>query len=153
MWAGGEGNTENHKRGYCSDGAKQKPAAIDGTIDDLPPWPQPNDIFTKGTHFWPKRFNRTVRELHNLLASDQDDLGGMKAMEFTAFADMLRKRLVVIPPTATEASCVRFKLYRGLELGEQPENSTDLINIDGVQYLHVSYLSEGGFEVVEARAS
>lgn len=105
MWAHGEGNSENHKKGYCSDGIKQKMATIDGVPEDLPSWPQPNNIFTKGTHFWLKRFCRTVRELYDTI-TDGNVVGGTRAIEFEAFADMLRKRLVVIPTTATEASCV-----------------------------------------------
>ncbi|KAI1797610.1 hypothetical protein LXA43DRAFT_1126227, partial [Ganoderma leucocontextum] len=145
MWARGEGNSDNHKKGYCSDGVKQKPPPVNGVIEELPPWPQPNDIFTKGTHFWPKRFIRTVRELYDTITDGADGserLGGTKAMEFAAFADMLRARLIVIPATETQASCVRFKLYRGLGLGEQPANLSDIVEVDGDKYLHVTYLSE-----------
>ncbi|PIL30719.1 hypothetical protein GSI_06887 [Ganoderma sinense ZZ0214-1] len=151
MWARGEGDSENHKKGYCSDGVKQKPASVDGIVEELPPWPQPNQIFTKGTHFWPQRFTRTVRELYDTI-TDGDRLGGPRAMEFAAFADMLRTRLIVIPATDTQPSCVRFKLYRGLKLGEQPGNPSDIVVVDGVQYLHVTYLSETGFEEVAALA-
>ncbi|KAI1781856.1 hypothetical protein LXA43DRAFT_977872 [Ganoderma leucocontextum] len=151
MWAHGEGNSENHKKGYCSDGVKQKLAPVDGIIEELPPWPQPNDIFTKGTHFWPKRFTRTVRELYDMV-TDGDRLSSPKAMEYAAFADMLRARLIVIPATATQASCVQFKLYRGLELGEQPGNPSDIVDVDGVKYLHVTYLSEASFQEVVAAA-
>ena len=151
MWAQGEGGSENHKKGYCSDGVKQKPASVGGVIEELPPWPQPNDIFTKGTQFWPQRFTRTVRKLYDVV-TDGDRLGGPKAMEFAAFADMLRTCLVVVPATATQTSCVRFKLYRGLELGEQPASPSDIIDIDGAKYLHVTYLSEAGFQEVAASA-
>ncbi|PIL30720.1 hypothetical protein GSI_06888 [Ganoderma sinense ZZ0214-1] len=151
MWARGEGDSENHKKGYCSDGVKQKPACVDGIVEELPPWPQPNEIFSKGTHFWPLRFTRTVRELYDMV-TDGDRLGGPKAMEFAAFADMLRARLVVIPATATQPSCVRFKLYRGLQLGEQPENPSDIVDVDGAKYMHVTYLSETGFEEVASLA-
>ncbi|PIL26811.1 hypothetical protein GSI_11072 [Ganoderma sinense ZZ0214-1] len=149
MWAQGEGGSENHKKGYCSDGVKQKAASVDGVIEELPPWPQPNDIFTKGTHFWPKRFARTVRDLYDTV-TDGDRLGGPRAMEFQAFAEMLRARLIVIPATDTQPSCVRFKLYRGLELGEQPTNPSDVVTVEGAKYLHVTYLSESGFQEVAA---
>ncbi|KAI1790224.1 hypothetical protein LXA43DRAFT_973740 [Ganoderma leucocontextum] len=152
MWAGGEGGRENHKRGYCSDGVKQKPTAVDGVTEELPPWPQPNGLFTKGDTFWPKRFAHAVRELYdNVVVSHE--FGGIKMMEYMAFADMLRARLVVLPPTETQPSTVRFKLYRGLALGEQPERPSDLVIVDGVSYLHVSYLSEEGFHEVEALAT
>ncbi|KAI1789749.1 hypothetical protein LXA43DRAFT_892226 [Ganoderma leucocontextum] len=152
MWAGGEGGGDNHKKGYCSDGVKQRPAAVDGITEELPLWPQPNEIFTKGTTFWPKRFTRTVRELYDTLIPGHG-LGGTKAMEYTAFADMLQARLTVTPATADQPSSVHFKLYRGLTLGEQPERPSDLFTVDGVDYLHVSYLSEGGYEAVQAAGS
>ena len=151
MWAGGEGGDDNHKRGYCSDGVKQKagPAHSDG----LPPWPQPSGIFTAGTHFWPRRLIRAIHELHDALVST-NDLGGLKAMEFAAFAEMLEKRFVVFPPIAKEQpSFVRFKLYPGFELGEQPEDPNDLLTIDGTQYLHISYLTEVAYEEVAALAN
>ncbi len=151
MWAHGEGGSENHKKGYCSDGVKQKPAAVDGVIDELPPWPQPNKIFTKGTHFWPKRFARMVRELYDVVTEGGYRLGGPKTMEFAAFAEMLRLCLVVIPATATQTSLVRFKLYRGFQLGEQPGSPSDIVEVDGIKYLHVTYLSEPAFQ--EERSS
>ena len=151
MWAGGEGNSENHKKGYCSDGVKQKPVSVDGLIEELPPWPQPNEIFTKGTHFWPKRFARTIRNLYDTVTQG-DKLGGTKAMEYAAFADMLRACLTVIPATATQASSVHFKLYRSLEFGEQPVNPLDIVDVDSVRYLHITYLSQDAFEEVAALA-
>lgn len=147
MWAHGEGGSENHKKGYCSDGVKQKPVALNGVTDELPPWPQPNEIFTKGTHFWPQCFARTVRELYDMV-TDSYRLGGPKAMEFAAFADMLHKRLVVIPATATQASVVRFQLYGGFQLGEQPGNPSDIVEANGIKYLYITYLSEAAFEEV-----
>ncbi|KAI1794159.1 hypothetical protein LXA43DRAFT_884301, partial [Ganoderma leucocontextum] len=152
MWAGGEGGRDNHKKGYCSDGVKQKSVPVDGVMEELPPWPQPNGIFTKGDTFWPKRFTGAVRELYDTVIVGHE-LGGIKAMEYLAFADMLRARLIVIPPTETEPSIVRFKLYRGLALGEQPDQPSDLVTIDGADYLHVSYLSEDGFHEVAALAT
>ncbi|KAI1785508.1 hypothetical protein LXA43DRAFT_899656 [Ganoderma leucocontextum] len=98
MWAGGEGGHDNHKKGYCSDGVKQKPVAVDGVTEELPPWPQPNRIFMKGDTFWPKRFTRAVRELYNTIVIGLDH-GGIKSMEYTAFADMLRARLPHCAPS------------------------------------------------------
>ena len=124
---------------------------IDSIPEEPPPWPQPNNIFMRGMHFWPKRFCRTVRELYDTII-DGNTTGGTRAMEFKAFADMLCKCLVVIPATATEASCIRFKLYRGLELGEQPGSPSDIIDVNGVKYLHITYLSEDAFQEVAAHA-
>ena len=149
MFAKGEGGEDNHKRGYCSDGVKQKagPAHSDG----LPPWPQPSGIFTAGTHFWPRRLNRAMGELHDALVSS-DNLGGIKAMEFAALAEMLKSRFVPIPPTEEQPASIRYRLYPGFELGEQPENPADLLNIDGRQYLHICYLSKAEYEEVMALA-
>ena len=73
-------------------------------------------------------------------------------MKFAAFADMLKSRLIVVPPTDSQPSSVRFKLYRAFALGEQPEDPTDLLDVDGAQFLHISYLSEGGYEEIAALA-
>ena len=149
MWAHGEGNSENHKKGYCSDGVKQK--APPGTDEELPPWPQPNGVFTKGTHFWPKHFNRTICELYETV-TDGNTTGGCRAMEFAAFAEMLQKCLIIIPVTETEPSCVCFKLYRAFELGEQPGSLSDIVEVNSARYLHVTYLSENAFQEIVAQA-
>ena len=149
MWAHGEGNSENHKKGYCSDGVKQKMVTIDGIPEELLPWLQPNNIFMRGMYFWLKHFCRMAHELYNTII-DSNTTGGMRVMEFKAFMDMLCKRLVIIPATATEASCIRFKLYCGLELGEQPGSPSDIVDVDGVKYLHIMYLLEDAFQEVAA---
>ncbi|KAI1788904.1 hypothetical protein LXA43DRAFT_1063210 [Ganoderma leucocontextum] len=137
------GNSENHKKGYCSDGVKQK--AIDGVIEELPPWLQPNNIFTKGTHFWPKRFCRMIRELYDTI-TDGNTTGGIKAIEFVAFTDMLSVHLTVTPVTKTQASYVRFKLYHRLKLSKQPRNPSNIVKVNGIKYLHVTYLSNASFQ-------
>src|SRR5712672_3002804 len=44
------GSSENHKRGYCVNGARQ--VKMKGK-DDIPNWPQPQGIYVKGTDFPP----------------------------------------------------------------------------------------------------
>jgi hypothetical protein len=56
------GGADDHKRGYCADGARQ--IVKKGDHDTLPDWPQPQGIFEKGTHFHPIEFLKTLREVY-----------------------------------------------------------------------------------------
>ena len=63
------GGTDNHKKGYCADGARQ--IVKKGDNDSLPDWPQPQGIFEKGTHFHPIEFLKTLREVYEKLVVDR----------------------------------------------------------------------------------
>ncbi|KAF8447599.1 hypothetical protein L210DRAFT_3326256, partial [Boletus edulis BED1] len=52
MYPGSEGSSLNHKRAYCSDGVRQ----VSKAGDEVPPWPQPQGIFTAGKTFHPQVF-------------------------------------------------------------------------------------------------
>lgn len=84
---------ENHKKGYCVDGVRQKPKT-ESTDSTLPEWPQPHGIFTNGSHFHPLVFLATVRELYDKVIdraiSDQD-----YSMEDEAFSRMLSARVKI----------------------------------------------------------
>jgi hypothetical protein len=92
MYPGRSGAPENHKKGYCVDGVRQKPKT--GSTDSLPEWPQPHGVFTNGTHFHPLVFLATVRELYDKVIdcaiSDQD-----YSMEDEAFSRMLSLRVKI----------------------------------------------------------
>ncbi|KAF8444446.1 hypothetical protein L210DRAFT_3311152, partial [Boletus edulis BED1] len=49
MYPSSEGSSLNHKRAYCSDGVRQ----VSKAGDEVPPWPQPQGIFTAGKTFHP----------------------------------------------------------------------------------------------------
>jgi hypothetical protein len=97
MYPGPTGAAENHKRGYCSDGAKQK---IDHSKQNedppqanlpkswvIPEWPQPKNIFTDGTHFHPLEFLNKVRDMYEQVVVEKagDDL----ILEHVAFVSLL----------------------------------------------------------------
>src|SRR5882757_1805576 len=57
------GSSENHKRGYCANGACQAKMKDE---DDTPDWPQPQArvIYVKGTDFHPVGFLKTPWDMH-----------------------------------------------------------------------------------------
>ncbi|KAG0700040.1 hypothetical protein DFH29DRAFT_876907 [Suillus ampliporus] len=54
MYPTPENSEENHRRGFCTDGAKQV-----SKHKAPPPWPQPPGIFSEGKHFHPRAFLET----------------------------------------------------------------------------------------------
>ncbi|KAG2060562.1 hypothetical protein BDR06DRAFT_863791, partial [Suillus hirtellus] len=53
MYPGPENSPLNHKQGYCADGIKQ---VSKNSSEDLPPWPQPQGLFSEGHTFHPHAF-------------------------------------------------------------------------------------------------
>ncbi len=148
MWARSEGAHANHKKGYCSDGVKQKPPKFEKTlpggqtisaIERLPPWPQPSGIFSTGTTFNARIFYQAVHELYDK-AVVQNDVGGEHAMEYLALSAMLQERLLVIPASANDPFMVLFELFATLELRDCPPES--LVERDGTRYLRINYLDD-----------
>lgn len=148
MWVYSGGNSDNHKKGYCLDGVKQKVATNE---DKLLPWPQLNKIFMKRTHFWLTHFNRTIHELYDMV-TDGNTTGGPRAMEYVAFVEMLQKRLIIIPTMETQPSCVCSKLYCAFQFSKQPGSPSNIVKVDGVKYFHITYLSKDAFQEVVAQA-
>ncbi|EGN91646.1 hypothetical protein SERLA73DRAFT_192173, partial [Serpula lacrymans var. lacrymans S7.3] len=97
----------NHKKLFCSDGV---PVRKDFP-DELPPWPQPQGIFVNGTHFHPRVFLSTIREIYEKVIIEGGN-GADLEMEYQAFAAMLVKRMT--PPIPN--SPVLFRLYESLTL-------------------------------------
>lgn len=148
MWAGPEGAHTNHKKGYCSDGVKQKPPKFEKTLlggqkisalERLPPWPQPSGIFSLGTTFYARRFFEAVQELHDKVVV-QNDMGGDRAMEYLALSAMLQDRLTVVPATENEPFMVLFELFETLQVEECPAEC--LVERDGTRYLRINYLDD-----------
>ena len=86
------GGADNHKRGYCADGAHQIMKKCDH--DTLPDWPQPQGIFEKGTHFHPIEFLKTLREVYEKVVVDRAS-GVDDPIEYEAFTKMLSKRTTI----------------------------------------------------------
>ncbi|KAF9012175.1 hypothetical protein BDZ89DRAFT_963654, partial [Hymenopellis radicata] len=125
MYANGLKGAGNHKKGYCSDGVRQKASSI--------LWPQPEGIFAKGTDFSPIKLLESIRGLCERLGgttiSDPD-----LSMEDSALLDLLQTRLKTVNRQMV------FTLVDGLEM---PTNVPDtlFITIEGVRYLRVDCLS------------
>jgi hypothetical protein len=93
MYPGRSGALENHKKGYCADGVRQKPKA-EPTDLTLPEWPQPHGIFTNGSHFHPLIFLATVRELYDKVIDRAISVQDY-SMEDEAFSRMLSSRVKI----------------------------------------------------------
>ncbi|KAJ7571958.1 hypothetical protein C8J56DRAFT_728025, partial [Mycena floridula] len=92
MYPGGVNSPENHKKGYCTDGVRQKiPKSGSHT---LPPWPQPSGIFTKGSVFEPHQFFASLIELSSRVAETVSGNSVEYTMEHGAFAAMLKERII-----------------------------------------------------------
>jgi len=132
MYPGPTGSSENHKRGYCSDGVRQREKA--GSIDGpLPEWPQPLGIFTNGTHFHPLIFLSMIRQLYDKIVE-----GALSEIEYSmedeAFSRLLASRIHV------KGAQSFFHLY-DLEIpANQSCSSSLLVEIDDIKYLRVACL-------------
>jgi hypothetical protein len=62
MYPGPTGSPENHKKGFCSDGALQ---VIN--LETPPDWPQPPGIFEKGKNFNPMTFLTMIHDVYEKL--------------------------------------------------------------------------------------
>ncbi|KAJ7182935.1 hypothetical protein C8R43DRAFT_968527 [Mycena crocata] len=124
---------ENHKLGYCTDGFKQK--SKDG---EEVPWPQPEDIFTRGTEFHPLVFLAVLREVYER-AVVQKDVSGL-TMEQDAFFEMFKAPGRV---SISTTGAVLFKLFAGFEIPKAdnvPEGL--LVQENGVNYLRIDALTQ-----------
>jgi len=125
------GGAENHKRGYCADGARQ--IMKKGDDDSLPDWPQPQGIFEKGTHFYPIEFLKTLQKIYEKLIVDHAS-GSDIPIEYEAFTKMLSKRT-----TTDQDGTVLFRLF---DLTIPPSTPDKLIILrDGRKHLRLDCLS------------
>jgi hypothetical protein len=97
MYPGPSGSSENHRKGVCSDGVNPSLKTIE--------WPQPQGIFTNGTHFHPIAFLKTLREVYEAFVIHRAH-GDAVPMEHEAFARLLASRTVV-----GEGDAILFRLF------------------------------------------
>ena len=143
MYPGPTGAAENHKRGYCSDGARQTlkhssqnqdpPKPNQPLSHTMPAWPQPQGIFTDGIYFNPVGFLTTLREVYEKVVIDK--VSGEAAMEHEAFAGLLFARTLM----ARDGSML-FKLYDLDCPSSTPEGLLEVHN--GMKYLRLDCLRE-----------
>jgi hypothetical protein len=132
MYPGGAAGTENHKKGYCADGARQ--IVKKGDNDTLPDWPQPQGIFEKGTHFYPIEFLKTLREVYEKLIVEHAS-GVDVPIEYEAFMRMLSKRA-----TTDQDGTVLFRLFDLTIPSSTPDKL--IVLCDGCKHLRLDCLSE-----------
>ncbi|KAG1721189.1 hypothetical protein EDB19DRAFT_1646626, partial [Suillus lakei] len=129
MYPAPENSEENHRRGFCADGAKQV-----SKCEAPPPWPQPPGIFSEGKHFHPHAFLKTVKQIYEQVFLRPS--GESPALEQESFV-----RMLLDWSTTLESGTVLFKLYEELEIdGSMPD--VLLTMHGGVKHLRVEYLQE-----------
>jgi len=132
MYPGPTGSSENHKKGYCSDGVCQK-SKPDSTDGPLPDWPQPLGVFTKGTNFHPLTFLSMIRELYDKVVE-----GALTEVEYSmedeAFSRLLASRIRVQDGQSL------FRMFNLEISAEQAISPSLLVEHDGATYLRVACL-------------
>ena len=132
MYPGPTGSLDNHKKGYCSDGVRQK-AKAESNDGALPEWPQPSGIFTNGTHFHPIAFLSKIRQLYDKVVEGTISETEY-SMEDEAFSRLLSSRI-----HSWEGKSF-FRTY-DLEVALDESVPADLlVEIDGVKSLRVDCL-------------
>ncbi|KAJ7486317.1 hypothetical protein B0H11DRAFT_2015631 [Mycena galericulata] len=132
MYPGPEKAPENHKKGCCSDGFKQRYA--NGEL--LPPWPQPAGIFTNASEFHPFAFLANIRDLYEKVGVEGG--GSNISIEGEAFP-----RLQMPGRIATVDGAVLFKLFEGFTIpAEDRVPDTLFVEHGGARYLRIDALSD-----------
>jgi hypothetical protein len=143
MYPGPNGAAENHKRGYCSDGARQTLKQSKQNADppqpnkplshSVPEWPQPHGVFTEGTYFHPLEFLARLREIYEKVVIEK--VSGETAMEYEAFSSLLLARTLVLSDGS-----VLFKLFDLTCSASTPEEL--FVIHEGDKYLRIDCLRE-----------
>ena len=143
MYPGKEGSTLNHRKGYCSDGARQKSQQVEKVmngqtikiVDHPPPYPQPSGIFTDGKNFFPMRLIHEVSSLYERVVVRKETLG----MQDLALASMLHQRTLMLPVSEVNPRPLAlFKLFPSLTTGDCPAHL--LVKYEDVDYLSLDEL-------------
>ena len=130
MYPGPTGSPENHRKGFCSDGVRQKSKSAE---EILPNWPQPSGIFTNGTHFHSLKFLSFICETYEkVLANEYAESGGAYSMEEEAFAHLLMQRAQTLP-----CGKVLFQLF-DLVLVDVPDGL--VVEQEGKKFLRINCL-------------
>jgi hypothetical protein len=98
-----------------------------------PEWPQPQGIFTNGTHFHPLVFLDKIKEMNEKVVIEK--ASGDLLMEHKAFARLLTRRMVVL-----DDQLVLFKIF---DLACPPSTAEVLIIVhEGDKYLRLECLQQ-----------
>ncbi|KAF7794597.1 hypothetical protein EIP86_005733 [Pleurotus ostreatoroseus] len=129
------GSQANHKKHYCSDGVKSTHQG-----DPPPRWPQPNGLFSNGTHFHPIVFLEHVHRLHEYNTNGFLDGQTAMPMELAAFAHMLDTRKRIVASQEDNKKTILFKLFSYLTCS--PPNAELIEDHDGARYLRIDCMSD-----------
>ncbi|KAJ6450330.1 hypothetical protein DFH09DRAFT_1400157 [Mycena vulgaris] len=140
MYPGPKGSAENHKKGHCSDGFKQK--IVEG---EFAPWPQPAGLFTTGSEFHPLPFLAAIREVYEKLVVEADS---NITMEREAFLLMLQKPGRII---TSDAGAVLFKQFAGFTIPADDTTPEILFTeLNGSKYLRVDALRDTDLSIASS---
>ncbi|KAG2059579.1 hypothetical protein BDR06DRAFT_1066230, partial [Suillus hirtellus] len=131
MYPGPENSPLNHKRGYCADGVKQ---VSKNSSEDLPPWPQPQGLFSEGRTFHLHAFLLAVQCVYEYVSLQGP--GEMDLLETEAFAKLLVSRTEICQDGA-----VLFRLFTDFIV--DPLTPRDRIVVrDDKQWLRINFLQQ-----------
>jgi hypothetical protein len=125
------GGSDNHKRGYCADGARQVKRKGE---DDISDWLQPQGFYAKGTQFHPIEFLKTLRSMYERVVVHGEKSADLP-VEYEAFGKVLERRT-----TVDEDGSVLLRLY---DLTMPPSTPDNLVVLhDGFQHLRLDCLRD-----------
>ncbi|KAG0698511.1 hypothetical protein DFH29DRAFT_1018080 [Suillus ampliporus] len=130
MYPGAENSPLNHKRGYCTDSIKQ----VSKSGEDLPPWPQPQGMFSEGRTFHPHTFLTAVQRVYECVFSQGP--GEMDMLETEAFAKLLTSCTEV-----REDGAVLFRLFADFIVDSSTPHD-HIVTHDGNQWLRINLLQQ-----------
>ncbi|KAG1765854.1 hypothetical protein EV702DRAFT_1151163 [Suillus placidus] len=130
MYPGAENSPLNHKRGYCADGVKQ----VSKSGEDLPPWPQPQGLFSEGRTFHPHAFLTAVQRVYERVFSQGP--GEMDILETEAFAKLLASRTEI-----REDGAVLFRLFTDIVVDSSTPRDR-IVTHNGNQWLRINFLQQ-----------
>ncbi|KAG8214768.1 hypothetical protein J3R82DRAFT_9873 [Butyriboletus roseoflavus] len=102
-----KGSFLNHKRVYCSNGVNQ----VSKASDEVPPWPQPQGIFTTGKMFHPQVFYITVQDIYKWYCIPGTEPSPITTMEAVAFTKLLASQIRMF-----EGGAIGFCLFTDYNL-------------------------------------
>ncbi|THG92922.1 hypothetical protein EW026_g8156 [Hermanssonia centrifuga] len=134
-YAGGLGASGNHRKICCSDGVKTQ-----DKNDPSPKWPQPEGVFSDGTHFHPLAFLEQLSQLYEKAIVERDTTH--ESMESEAFFEMLKARLdtMDIEEDGKTMNVPVFRLYGYLTMSPPLEQL--VLTRDRKRYLRIDCLRE-----------
>lgn len=137
MYPGETGCSENHGRGYCSDGVKvslqRSPQSNDSAtapgssgLSTIPEWPQPQGIFTAGKTFSCHKFKEHLQEIYQqIVINSEDTLNVAPNLEHEVFIKLIQCCIIIV------GNASLFKLLEGYTLIDK----TLIVEEGGLKYI------------------